>query len=353
MKENNRKWNNNKKKKKKMSSLKKMLRGGSELLQLALILSLLRIDPDSLLLPFNNSNNNNNDLLSWSTGDIFESVLTQFLASPQSSGNSNHLLRGQGYDHHDPIIDVHPKNFDNAVERFQRELLQDLNDLGRYSARDPRIPVEISAYILSSGGGTGIPDLCAANNDGRLEDDGNGSDSGISDTEARASSTEGEDSDNEETASGGGGGGSAAMDNDFLILDPEDLENELVHIDDQLLNIEDSLDGISEEFLALDEQLAYHIQDEEEEDQLGFLSEEMLSNVDYDATPFDSWLQDSGRNFDSDDQDFLNHLEAGEIFGSIHHNDEDEVRTTKLLIETKDSDFLESVQKIRHFKTFR
>ena len=113
----NRKWNK-RKKKRKMNGLKKMLRGGSELLQLALILSLLRIDPDSLLLPFNN--NNSNDLSLLSTGDIFESVLTQFLAAPPR--NINH--RGQDHD-----LNIHPKNFDNAVERIlnMQQLIVQMN----------------------------------------------------------------------------------------------------------------------------------------------------------------------------------------------------------------------------------
>lgn len=83
-----------------------------------------------------------------------------------------------------------------------------------------------------------------------------------------------------------------------FILDPEIVENELVHIDDQLITIQDDLEEISDAFLHLDEQLAVHIEEEEND---GFLASELLESVDYNATPFDNWLRDERRGVDEDE----------------------------------------------------
>ncbi len=97
-----------------------------------------------------------------------------------------------------------------------------------------------------------------------------------------------------------------------FVLDAEDVENELVHIDDQLITIEDSLDVITDEFLHLDEQLAVRLSDEEEEAVAAAavsasasasaaapeIDEEdllFLDPVDYEASPFDDWVVDSDR----------------------------------------------------------
>ncbi len=82
------------------------------------------------------------------------------------------------------------------------------------------------------------------------------------------------------------------------MLDPEDVENELVHIDDQLITIEDSLDVISDEFLHLDEQLAVHIEAEEERQNIGDDDDPVLDPVAYDASPYDEWVVESDREID-------------------------------------------------------
>ncbi len=77
-----------------------------------------------------------------------------------------------------------------------------------------------------------------------------------------------------------------AADPSSFVLDPEDVENELVHIDDQLITIEDNLDVISDEFIHLDHELATHI------DREGGIDLEDLDPVDLDAMPYDEWMVD-------------------------------------------------------------
>merc|ERR1719195_2002904 len=71
---------------------------------------------------------------------------------------------------------LHPKSMDSLLELHQAEILEDLNSLGRYSrlSQYGGHPVHISAYIV---------DTNNADTPGQCEDqDGNESDSGISDT---------------------------------------------------------------------------------------------------------------------------------------------------------------------------
>ncbi len=264
--------------------------GYDSLLKLALLMSLLRIDPDAFLFP----NFNSNDLFS-DVGNVFEDVMiSDFINERQSDANSRH-----------------PKSVDSAMER----IMDDLNDLGRYTSASfrPRVD-DINAYVLNAPDGN-PSNFCEADEAANSD-----SDSGISDGEAcRASSSSSTHSSDESDGE---------SNSTPLIIEPEDVENELVHLDDQLVHIEDSLDNISEEFLHLDEQLAAHMQMDDEEagiddvDNEGFLSEEMLSNVDYNATPFDEWLTDANAGID----DLLNNLEPATT------NDVDEVSFIKHVI---------------------
>lgn len=107
-----------------MLNLKKFY--SDELLQIALLLSLMRVDPDSYLgidmqtvnvgsLDLNNGSNWNND--------------------------AHHTII------HRPAF-VHPKNLDSILLNYERDLFEDLNALGRYNiinnARN-----DIHAYLLN------------------------------------------------------------------------------------------------------------------------------------------------------------------------------------------------------------
>jgi hypothetical protein len=306
----------------KMRNIKKLL--GNEMLQLAIMLSLMRFDSDSLLFPFSSGGSQNNSMM-----DIYD--------SNSDSGDLRTLSRYHDYlggggtgGLGDLSPRLHPKSMDAVLERFHAEILEDLNSLGSYHRIRPfrGEPVEISAYIVDTNGNRPTSSDGSGNN---YAD----SDSGISDTEAMASGSDVDDSDTEkikeeeeDVASPEphledildseleivgdpfevlGGGGSRVLppqkeNEDDLVLpvsDPSELEDHLFQIDDQLITIDEDLEEISEEFLHLDEQLAVHITDQEETailDDLDLL--DSLDEVDYNAVPFDEWQVDSHRELD-------------------------------------------------------
>lgn len=96
-----------------------------ELLQLALLLSLLRVDPDSYL---------GLDMLTIGVGTL-------------------NLNNGSGWHTdartivHRPTF-VHPKSLDSVLLNYERDLFNDLNALGRYN-RINLAPNDIQAYLLN------------------------------------------------------------------------------------------------------------------------------------------------------------------------------------------------------------
>lgn len=100
-----------------LAYVKKIYRHSDELLHLALILSLIRVDPESYLgLGFGNSNSIRDSFRNITTGDTWAHI-------PSSD------FRGR------LAIDVpylHPKSVEASLAQYQEELIEDLNDLGRY-----------------------------------------------------------------------------------------------------------------------------------------------------------------------------------------------------------------------------
>lgn len=100
-----------------LAYVKKIYRHSDELLHLALILSLIRVDPESYLgLGFGNSNSIRDSFRNITMGDTWAHI-------PSSD------FRGR------LAIDVpylHPKSMEASLAQYQEELIEDLNDLGRY-----------------------------------------------------------------------------------------------------------------------------------------------------------------------------------------------------------------------------
>lgn len=301
----------------KMRSMKKIV--GDDLLKLALMLSLLKVDPQSYL--------------GWSStqssGDPGGSVESgQTWAQTQAMLHDSWLHDGGTAD--SPRL--HPKSLDSFLERHQQDILEDLNSLGRYSRLSAYggVPVHISAYIVDTDQGSSC---CAAGQDDWGED----SDSGISDT-----NHDSEDENIEKEKNPDELEEEEAMDLECetILLDsdissenrmqgldsvlgltppPEEedmidlgagqdaLEAELVHIDEQLMNIEDDLGHIDEAFIMMDQQLAESISDDVYDtdvfpdhaggavtssaefnlDNFGVEESEEMNN------PFDDWQRDS------------------------------------------------------------
>jgi len=304
----------------KMRSMKKIV--GDDLLKLALMLSLLKVDPQSYL--------------GWS--------------STQSSGDPGGSVEGgpiwaqtqamlhDSWLHDGGTVDaprLHPKSLDSLLERHQQDILEDLNSLGRYSRLSAYsgVPVHISAYIVDTNQG---PSCCV----GGLDDWGEDSDSGISDTnhdsedenvekeknpEDLAEEEEAMDLECETILLEGDMSSPSTIHGLDSVLGltppPEEnmidlgagqdaLEAELVHIDEQLMNIEDDLGHIDEAFIMMDQQLAESISDDVYDadvftdhadtaaiaaasstefnlDNFGVEESEELNN------PFDDWQRDS------------------------------------------------------------
>lgn len=104
-----------------MLSLKKVYR--DELLQLALILSLLRVHPESY---FENDLYNSVNNLDLDNGTSWRSF-------------SRNSLRSYF---------VHPKSLDSVLLNYEREVFADLNSLGRYN-RDNILNNNVTAYLLN------------------------------------------------------------------------------------------------------------------------------------------------------------------------------------------------------------
>lgn len=106
-----------------MLSLKKFYR--EELLQLALLLSLLRVDPDAYL---------GLDIQTIGVGSL-----------DLNNGSGWHLDAHTIV--HRPVF-VHPKNLDSMLLNYERDIFEDLNSLGRYN-RLNSAPNDIHAYLLN------------------------------------------------------------------------------------------------------------------------------------------------------------------------------------------------------------
>jgi hypothetical protein len=106
-----------------MLNLKKLY--SDELLQLALLLSLLRVDPDSYL------------------GLDIQTIGVGSLDLNNGSGwhTDSHTIV------HRPAF-VHPKNLDSVLLNYERDLFEDLNSLGRYN-RINAAHNDIHAYLLN------------------------------------------------------------------------------------------------------------------------------------------------------------------------------------------------------------
>ncbi|GLH03833.1 Uncharacterized protein GBIM_09673 [Gryllus bimaculatus] len=111
--------------------LKKVCR--DELLQLAIILSLLRVDPESLLgynvHPFGVGIHNLTDGTSW------------------SHSYAETLIQRRLY--------LHPKSLDSVLLNYEREVFEDLNALGRYNRINSHSQ-DVTAYLLNVDG-NGVP----------------------------------------------------------------------------------------------------------------------------------------------------------------------------------------------------
>ena len=178
------------------------------------------------------------------------------------------------------------------------------------------MPVHISAYIVDTATGEESPGPC------RQENDGNDSDSGISDTNHDSDHERDEDTEKEKECDLEDMECETILDNvaapgDVLGLDaivgltppPEQemlaysagqdaLEAELVHIDEQLMHIEDDLGHIDEQFIMMDQQLAETISDdsiyENEMFTPGLTANINIENIDIgESNPFDDWQREA------------------------------------------------------------
>lgn len=105
-----------------MLILKKVYR--DEILQLALILSLLRVHPESY---FENDLYNTINNLDLDNGTSWRSFGTSILRSQH----------------------IHPKSLDSILLNYEREVFADINSLGRYNRANLVQPLDITAYLLN------------------------------------------------------------------------------------------------------------------------------------------------------------------------------------------------------------
>lgn len=297
----------------KMRSMKKLF--GDDLLQLALLLSLMKVDPENYLgysphSPLDPGGDMTSGQTWAQTQSMFHDTWMHDTRSPR----------------------IHPKSMDSLLERHQAEILEDLNSLGRYSrlSQYGGIPVHISAYIVDTDHGS-----CQ-------EQDGADSDSGISDTnhDSDQETTDQEDVEKEKNPDDDC---DMDMECETILEDlvnpvdvlglqaivgltppPEEqdyanqdilglgtgqdaLEAELVHIDEQLMNIEDDLGHIDEAFIMMDQQLAETISDDVMYDNDIFNNNMIdtnapdvnLDNLGLEGdNPFDDWQREALANID-------------------------------------------------------
>lgn len=119
-----------------LAYVKKIHRHSDELLHLALILSLIRVDPESYLgLGLGRSNSIRGSFHNITMGDTWAHAPSDF---------------HHGFMSNLPDIPyLHPKSMEASLTQYQEELIEDLNDLGRYtSILPPRSPRTITAYLL-------------------------------------------------------------------------------------------------------------------------------------------------------------------------------------------------------------
>lgn len=119
-----------------LAFVKKIHRHSDELLHLALILSLIRVDPESYLgLGLGRSNSIRGSFHNITMGDTWAHAPSDF---------------HHGFMSNLPDIPyLHPKSMEASLTQYQEELIEDLNDLGRYtSILPPRSPRTITAYLL-------------------------------------------------------------------------------------------------------------------------------------------------------------------------------------------------------------
>lgn len=119
-----------------LAYVKKIHRHSDELLHLALILSLIRVDPESYLgLGLGRSNLIRGNFHNITMGDTWAHAPSDF---------------HRGFMSNLPDIPyLHPKSMEASLAQYQEELIEDLNDLGRYTSVLPlRGSRTITAYLL-------------------------------------------------------------------------------------------------------------------------------------------------------------------------------------------------------------
>lgn len=108
--------------------VKKIHRHSDELLHLALILSLLRVDPESYL----------------------------GLGGSLRIRDGTNVTMGETWAHipygMQEVPYLHPKSIGASLARYQEELMDDLNDLGRYGLRPVDDWPRTVAYLMDGGG---------------------------------------------------------------------------------------------------------------------------------------------------------------------------------------------------------
>lgn len=147
-----------------MINLKKVY--SNELLQLALLLSLLRVDPESYL---------GLDMLTIGIGSLD-------LHNGSGWHTDAHTIV------HRPMF-VHPKNLDSVLLNYERDLFEDLNTLGRYN-RINGANNDIQAYLLNVGDKSEEPGTSAtetnSTSDGQSDDPDPPTESQTTDEPSRA-----------------------------------------------------------------------------------------------------------------------------------------------------------------------
>jgi len=301
-----------------MRNLKKLF--GDDLFKLALLLSLLQVDPSSYLGQYGGQGYQ-------PLGDQGGDLVGQTWAQTQSMLPDPWMSDIGGFSPR-----LHPKSLDSLLESHQQEILEDLNSLGRYNRLTAYsgVPVHISAYIVDTEHNHGSCDY----------DQGSDSDSGISDTVHDDS--EEDEMENVEKEKNPTDDEYCDMECETILddfVDPDDviglesiigltpppdddlmvgpldigtgqdaLEAELVHIDEQLMHIEDDLGHIDEAFIMMDQQLAESISDDVMYDNDVFNNYDQLTepevnldnlgidadlDINLDNNPFDDWQRES------------------------------------------------------------